>query len=294
MPHRTPTNATDALRPPHELAHTNFEMVVRRLANDLAFGTDESLFVGSGLEFAQSRPYEPGDSIRQMDWRITARLGRPFVKQYETLKRIPMYIVVDTSSSMSVSSTVLTKHDLAIWIAAAMGLIGIRRLSPVAIAGAGGRATRLEPSLSQTDLWRVLEPLRAHGAAEHTTVGARLFSMEPQLARASLVIVMSDFHDPEAIAALRQTAQRHDVVAIHLQDHAERGQLRAGFMRVVEAETGREFLAGGRTTWTRPDDISRELTRAGVSYLLLRTDEPFIPALRHFLTTRAVLARGGR
>ncbi len=106
-------------------------MVVRRLADDLAFGTDDSLFVGSGLEYAQSRPYEPGDPVKQLDWRISAKTGKAFVKQYESLRRIAMYLVVDTSSSMSVSSGPLSKHDLAIWIAAALGLVAHRRLSPV-------------------------------------------------------------------------------------------------------------------------------------------------------------------
>ncbi|MDG1358807.1 MAG: DUF58 domain-containing protein, partial [Phycisphaerales bacterium] len=64
------------LGPPEELAHGDFEMVVRRLADDLAFGTDTSLFTGSGLEYAQSRPYEPGDPVKQIDWRMSARTSR--------------------------------------------------------------------------------------------------------------------------------------------------------------------------------------------------------------------------
>ena len=99
-----PKENQHSLRPPNELVHADFEMVARRLADDLAFGSDTSLFVGSGLEYAQSRPYEPGDSVRQLDWRITAKTGKAFVKQYETLKRIAMFLVLDTSSSMSVSS----------------------------------------------------------------------------------------------------------------------------------------------------------------------------------------------
>ena len=139
------------LRPPDELSHANFEMVVRRMADDLAFGTDASLFVGGGLEYAQSRPYEPGDPVRQIDWKITARADRAYLKQYETLKRMSMYLVVDTSASMSVSSSRLTKHDLSIWIASAIGLIGLRRLSPVAVVGGGERETRVEPSLRVTN-----------------------------------------------------------------------------------------------------------------------------------------------
>ena len=268
-------------------------MVARRLADDMAFGTDTSLFVGSGLEYAQSRPYEPGDSIRQMDWRITAKTGKAFVKQYETLKRIAMYLVIDTSSSMSVASTPLTKHDMAIWIASAIGLVGLRRLSPVAVVGGGERETRLEPSLAQGDLWRAMEPLRIQAHAESTQLGERIRSLEPRLARSSILIVLSDLHDPKLSSSLRHAAQKHDVVVLHLEDPSESGKLRAGFFRGVEAETGRMFLGGGTSRWKGQPAIVQELIGAGISYLHLRTDLPFLPPLRHFLGSRNMMARAG-
>ena len=143
-------------------------MVVRRLADDLAFGTDTSMFTGSGLEYAQSRPYEPGDPIKQIDWRMTARSTRTYVKEYEALKRTEVHLLLDTSASMSVSSTSLTKHDLAVWIASAVGVLAQRRLSPCAVIGAGERATRFEPSLLRSDLWQAIEPLRiGFGQGDH-------------------------------------------------------------------------------------------------------------------------------
>ncbi len=274
------------LRPPDELTHLDFEMVVRRLADDLAFGSDASLFVGSGLEYAQSRPYEPGDPVKQIDWRISARLGRAYIKQYETLKRIAMYLVIDTSSSMSAASTRLTKHDMAIWIASAIGLVGLRRMSPVGVVGGGERETRLELSLARGDLWRAIEPLRMHATGETTSVGERLRTLEPRMNRSSLVIVISDLHDPEAVSALRHVAQKHDVIALHLEDPAERGHLRGGFVRGIEAETGTTFTAGGRTRWRIESETARELAGAGIGYLHLTTDRVFVPALRHFLASR--------
>ncbi|MCP4939393.1 MAG: DUF58 domain-containing protein, partial [Phycisphaeraceae bacterium] len=140
------------LGPPEELAHGDFEMVVRRLADDLAFGTDTSLFTGSGLEYAQSRPYEPGDPVKQIDWRMSARTSRTYVKEYEALKRVDVNIVVDTSASMAVGSTRITKQDLAIWLASAIGVLAQRRLSPCSVIGGGDRRTRVEPSLLRSDL----------------------------------------------------------------------------------------------------------------------------------------------
>lgn len=284
----TPAN----LKKPDALARGDFEMVVRRLADDLAFGADNSLFVGGGLEYAQSRPYQPGDSVRMLNWRLTARTGRPYVKEYEALKRTCLYIVVDTSASMAVASRPVSKHDLAVWIAAAVGLVGQRRMSPVAIVGAGGRETRIEPSLARGDLWRAIEPLRVGSLAEPTLLGERLRGLAMRLHRSSVVIVLSDLHDPDAAAALRRAAQSHDCLVLHMQDPAEAEPLRAGFFRGQESETGETFLAHSRTRWSAADTLKSELIRCGVDYLRLRTDESFIPSLRYFLATRGGLLRG--
>jgi len=285
--------AKQILRPPDELARGDFELVVRRLADDLAFGMDTSRFVGSGLEYAKSRPYSPGDPIKMLDWRVTARTGKPFVKEYETLKRTGIFIVLDTSASMSVSSTVLTKHDMGVWIASAIGLVGQRRLSPVAIVGAGERETQLKLSMLRSDLWHALEPLRASSVSEETRLAERLRDLDVRADRTSLLIVISDLQDPEMLPAMRHAAQKHDCVAIHLMDPAERGGLRAGFFRGQEAESGATFVAGGRTQWKREDTVATDLARSGVSYLRLQTNEMFLAPLRHFLSYRAGIS-GGR
>jgi len=284
--------AETVLRPPNELSRGDFEMVVRRLADDLAFGTDASLFVGSGIEYASSRPYIPGDSIRMLNWRLTARTGKPFVKEYEALKRTTVYLVVDTSASMSIASTEPNKHALAVWIAAAVGLVAQRRLSPVGVVGGGERETRLTPSLLGNDLWHSLEPLRDGSFSEETNLAERITRLDAHADRSSVIIVLSDLHDPNILSALRHAAQKHDCAAIHFLDPAELGHLRAGFFRGQEAETGRSFLGHGRTRWARESEVRSELVRCGVSYLRLVTDRSFIAPLRHFLASRASVLRG--
>ena len=287
------------LGPPEELAHGDFEMVVRRLADDLAFGTDTSLFTGAGLEYAQSRPYEPGDPVKQIDWRISARTSRTYVKEYEALKRIDVNIVVDTSASMSVGSTRITKQGLAIWLASAIGVLAQRRLSPCSVIGGGERRTRVEPSLLRSDLWRSIEPLRAGRTDEGTRIGEGIRELVARARRASMVVVLSDLHDPQAVDAIREAAQRHDVVVLRLRDPAERDRLRAGFIRGREAETGRPFFGHGRTSWRNDgtgedaEDVGRRLARAGAGFLMLDVDQPVLSPLRQFLGSRAGTG-GGR
>ena len=284
---------TTILRPPDELARGDFEMVVRRLADDLAFGMDLSRFIGSGLEYAQSRPYSPGDPIKMMDWKITARLGKPFVKEYDTPKRTNVFIIVDTSASMGISSAMITKHDLAVWIASAIGLIAQRRMSPVGVIGGGERETRLNPSLNRADLWQSLDPLRASNLSEGTRLSDRLADLDLRAKRSSVFIVISDLHDLDAIPAIRHASQKHDCVAIHLMDPAERGRLRAGFFRGQEAESGRSFVAHSNSAWGREGEVAADFARCGTSYLRLQTDQPFIAPLRHFLSFRPMMG-GGR
>ena len=292
-------HAHPELGPPEQLAHGDFEIVVQRLAEDLAFGTDASLFTGSGLEYAQSRIYEPGDPIKQIDWKLSARTQRIHVKEYEALKRTAVYLLLDTSASMSVSSGGISKHDLGVWSAAAIGLVAQKRLSPCAIVGAGERRTRHEPSLLRSDLWQALEPLRMMDHSEGTNLASRMQDLVIRAPRSSMIVVLSDLHDPEALVSIRRGIQKHDVVVLQLRDPAEREPLRAGFFRGREAETGREFIGHGRQHWRSSiddhagEDLGRAIMRSGGSWLLLDTDKPFVPLLRHFLSSRA-LAGGGR
>ena len=108
------------------------------------------------------------------------------------------------------------------------------------------------------------------------------------------MITLSDLHDEGAVPALKLLAQRHDVVVIRLQDPVETGLRGAGFLRAGEAESGRVFVTRAARRWADPDESARELKRAGVDHLVVRTDRPFVADLRNFLKARNVLGRGKR
>ena len=230
--------------------------------------------------------------MRLLNWRLTARTGRAYVREYEALKRTSVYIFIDTSASMAVRSVARSKHDLAIWIASALGLVAQRRMSPVALVGAGERTVALVASLSRNDLWQSLEPLRAHDFTEGTELAARIRQIAARATRASLFVVLSDLHDPDAVSAIRHAAQKHDVAVMHLLDPSETKPVRAGFFRGREAETGRSFLGTSRTQFGNPDETRAELLRSGADYLRLETDQAFLAPLRHYLGARGLLARG--
>lgn len=280
-------HAASGLDRPEELAERQFELIVRRLADDLAYGADASRFVGSGIEYAQTRPYVPGDPVRQLDWRVSARTGKPHIKEYEAMKRIPSWLVVDTSESMFVQSTALSKHGMAVWLAAALGLVALRRLSPVAVVSGGDRPGDTRPSLLRGRLWNGLERMRMRLAPEPTMIAEVIQDLAMRSARRGLFVVISDLHAPGVLHALKLTAQRHDVVVLQPIDPAESSGSPAGFFRAAEAETGQSFLASSGSGWLDGEQgFGPELAGAGVDHLALRTDADVITPLQRFLAMR--------
>lgn len=228
-------NNSELLRSPAALTARQFELIVRRLAEDLTYGSDLSRFVGSGTEYAQTRLFALGDPVRAIDWRVTARTGRAHVKDYQATKRVGVFIVVDTSASMRVKSGLketrnvtrgegsrsntrtptplplplgggdqgISKFDAAVWIASVLALVAVWRRSPVAILeGCGGEAAqnqRLEPTLSSARVWQAIHGLRARTAEEEnrgTDLLGPLEKIEGLTKTVAAVVVLSDLHAP--------------------------------------------------------------------------------------------------
>lgn len=271
-----------------------FRLAVKRLADSLNFGTDRSPFLGSGQEYVQSRPYEPGDPIKAMDWRVMARTGKPFIKEYEATKRMAAWLLVDTSASMTVSSQTLSKYAWAVQIAGALAFACLDRASPAGLLAVGERELRLEPSLSRDRVLQWLHLLRHYRCTERTTLSMRLSQLIPALPNRAMLIVLSDLHDPDALAVLKLAAQRHETVVIQLQDPAERPVQGTGFFRVREAESGREYLSQGSAAAIDAAAVAASLRRSGVDHLLLPTDASILTPLRQFIQARGVLGRLAR
>ena len=272
-----------------------FAWAVRRLADTLSYGTDPSPFLGPGIEYAQSRGYVPGDSIKSIDWRITARTGRVHVKEYEAPKRVPVYVVVDTSASMTVSSTEVSKYNWAVRLAGGLALASLARMSPVGLAGCGERDDLHFPaSLSRQRVFTWLHRLRHFNLDESTRLGETLRRLEPMMADRSLLFVLSDLHDPLGPPVLKPLAQKHDCVVLQLRDPAERGRIGGGLFRAGEAETGETFISTGNSRWLHEHEVASELSKARVDHLVLDTDRNFLPFLTAFLRRRDCLGRMAR
>jgi len=128
--------------------------------------------------------------------------------------------------------------------------------------------------------------LRRHDFTEATSLARRARELAPSLRRRTTIVVLSDLHDPGSLEALQVLAQQHDCVVLHFEDPAERGVAGTGFFRGREAESGEAFLGRGGRPWVDTSAWKAELTRFGIDYLHLPTDEPMVGKLRHFLKHR--------
>ncbi len=271
-----------------------FFVAVKRLADSLSYGTDRSPFLGAGIEYVQSRTYQWGDPIRAIDWKVTARTGRLYIREYEAPKQMPCYLLLDTSASMAVSSTPRSKYAQAVHIAGGLAFACLDRMSPVGMVGVGSSSMRIEPSLSRQQIMQWLHRLRSYRYDEATELGRRIAELSPTLKSRALIIALSDLHDPEGVPALKLLAQTHDVVLIQMRDPAEQELRGAGFIRAQEAESGRSFVTHGRAQWLDQPTLETDLKKAGIDHLVVETDKPFAHRLRHFFASRDLLGKGAR
>jgi len=281
--------------PQHDkLDSRRFALAIRALADSLNYGTDPSPYLGGGTEYVQSRHYQAGDPVRSIDWRITARTRKYHIKEFETPKRMPCYLLVDTSASMTVSSTERSKYHTATLIAGGLALACLDRVSPVAVVGVGQRELRYPPSLSRDKIMEWLHKLRSYDVNESTLLATRIRELGPLLTERALIVALSDLHQPSAIRPLKRLGQQHDVVAIQLIDPAEQQLRGGGFLRAREAETGRNLTTRGRRMAGDQQALVQSMRRGRVDLFRIVTNQPYAWRLRHFFQHRGLLGKGAR
>lgn len=281
--------------PAHDhLDSREFIIAVKRLADSLSYGSDSSPFLGTGSDYVQSRIYQPGDPVKLIDWRITARTGKVYVKEFEAPKQMPIYLLLDTSASMCVSSIGKSKYAWAVQLATGIALAAQERMSPVGVLGCGESELHVKPTLARNTVYQWSHHLRYHDFHEKTSLTESIRQLIPSLKNKCLIFVLSDLHDNGVLDALKLLAQEHDTVVLQLQDPAEKGSIGGGVFRAQEVETKKMFVAHGHSKWFDHEALGHELTHCGVDHLLLPTGEPFLHRLRNFLKARDYFGKGAR
>jgi len=195
------------------------EIVSRHLVESALAGDYLSTFKGSGLEFAEVREYEPGDEVRSIDWNVTARLGRPFVKVHQEERELTLVLVVDVGASMATGSQG-DKRELAAQVAAALGLAASRGGDRVGFLFFSDRVEGwLPPKRGRGHLLRGLRDLLVlQPQGRGSDIGAALRHLSQAQRRRAAVFVLSDLLMDLENPAFKAAARRHDLVAVRTSD----------------------------------------------------------------------------
>ena len=290
---------------PHEVAGLGgIELVAEGVVEGFLSGLHRSPYRGFSVEFAEHRPYQPGDELRYLDWKVVGRRDRLYVKQYEEETNLRATIVLDVSRSMGWSGDPehrLTKLDYAARLAAALALVLLRQRDATGLIAFDDDVRLALPPRTRAGQWhavaRALAGLEAGGGTAAERALARVTDL---LRRRGLVVFVSDLlvERELVLLALRYLRHRgHQVVVFHLMDPAERALDRAEESRFVDPESGEGVVAS-------PRDLEREyratvdrvvaawrgaLRSSGIGYHHVTTETPFGYALRRAAEGRARL-----
>jgi uncharacterized protein (DUF58 family) len=306
------------------------EVRTNRLVNDTMGGAYLSGFKGRGMDFEELREYMFGDDVRDIDWNVTHRLGRPFVKHFREERELTAVLAVDVSASSQFGSANRTKREFAAEIAATLAMSAAKNGDKVALLLFTDEVELfVPPRKGRRHILRLVrEMLMFKPKKRATDISRALVFLNHVLNRRAIVFLLTDFlhgngtpnsrsaslsvsnlpnggsafQSRDVIAELGLTNTRHDVVCLHLHDPRESILPDAGLVTIEDAETGEllEIDSARNSVREKFSNLNQErlaqldqaLNRTAVDTLRLNTSEPFAPKLQRFFEIRRGRRRG--
>lgn len=274
------------------------EIRTNHLVNDVFSGEYHSVFKGRGMEFAEVREYQPGDDIRTIDWNVTARIGRPYVKRFIEERELTVMLLVDASASGEFGTITRMKGEIAVELCALLAFSAIKNNDRVGLLIFTDQVERfIPPKKGRKHVLRVIrELLYVRPAHTGTDIAQALEYVNRVMTRRSIVFLVSDFLTHGYATALRIANQRHDVVAITVTDPRETDLPAVGFLELEDAETGLELLidtydAAWRSAFRAQSlreraERDRLFRSMSIDAVHVMTDRPYIEPLINFFRAR--------
>lgn len=303
---RRATSGAALLDPAVLASIDSLELLARGVVEGFLAGLHRAPHLGTSLDFAEHRAYEPGDDIRRVDWRLYGRTDRHYVRLYEAETNADFTLLVDVSRSLDFRGAPdrLTKFDYARFLAASLAYLASTQRDRVGLTTFAGEVIEsIPPAARHRDF--VLRALESAEPAEGGGLADAAETLGGSLKRRGLVGVVSDFYEPpdvteRAFAALR--GRGHDVIAFHVLDPWERSLPRMEATLFEDLETGRRMpvdpVEAGERFRARVDEHLRAVAAAllalRVDHVLLDTATPLSVALARFLAHRRVALRTRR
>jgi len=275
------------------------EITTRGLVNDVFSGEYHSVFKGRGMEFSEVREYQVGDDIRTIDWNVTARYGKPFVKVFEEERELTVILMVDASSSGEFGSFDRMKGEIGVEICALLAFSAIKNNDKVGLIIFTDQVEKyIPPRKGKSHVLRVLRELLYFKPEDRMTdVGGALEFLNRVARRRSVVFLVSDFLSKDFERPLRIANKKHDLVAVHLVDPRETELPDVGYLELEDAETGERILVDTSDShlrrlyaetsaeiMTRRDRLFKSMN---VDSVVIHSDRSYIEPLMRFFRMRA-------
>jgi uncharacterized protein (DUF58 family) len=248
------------------------EITTKLLADGLVTGNSNSIFKGQGIEFSEIRDYRPGDDIRAIDWKVTARFNHPYIKEFIEERDLQIYFVIDLSESGSFGTNI-SKKQKALEIIASLMFAALRNNDRMGVFLITDRVERFIPAKKgRKHLLQALNLIVSFTPKSlKTDLKTSLVQISKIIKRKSVLFVISDFIDEsEFLKPLKILREKHDIIALKIADLREKEIPDVGLIELEDKETGEQILV----------DTSDEDFRNSYSKLISNNELQFISNLR--------------
>ena len=268
------------------------EIKTRGLSSNIFAGQYHSAFKGRGMAFSEVREYQYGDDVRDIDWNVTARFHKPYVKVFEEERELTVMLLIDVSGSQNFGTQHQMKRDMVTEIAATLAFSAIQNNDKIGVIFFSDKIEKYIPPKKGRKhiLYIIREMLDFHADSLHTDVGQAIEFLTSVSKRRCTAFLLSDFYvRQDFLQQLTIANRKHDVVAIQVYDKRGRDLPDVGLMKVVDAETGfeqyidtssKKMREAYRRYWeNRQNGLKETFAKSNVDSVTIATDEDFVKAL---------------
>ena len=276
------------------------EIKTRGLSNNIFAGEYHSAFKGRGMAFSEVREYQYGDDIRDIDWNVTARFSKPYVKVYEEERELTVVLLIDVSGSQDFGTISQTKRQMAAEIAATLAFSAIQNNDKVGVIFFSDRIEKfIPPKKGRKHILLIIrELLDFKPESRKTDIGQAIEFLTNAIKKRCTVFLLSDFEDTnDFLSELTIANRRHDVVALQLYDQRMAELPDVGIIKMRDSESGQEMYVdtsskkirlAHRDWWTKQQLRLREMfAMSGIDNVSIRTDEDYVKALMGLFRRRS-------
>lgn len=268
------------------------EIKTRGLSRNIFAGQYHSAFKGRGMAFSEVREYQYGDDIRDIDWNVTARYNKPYVKVFEEERELTVMLLVDVSASQDFGTHLSVKRDVVTEIAATLAFSAIQNNDKIGVIFFSDKIEKFIPPKKGKKhiLYIIRELINFQAESPQTDMGMALKFLTNAIKKRCTTFMISDFIDvKDYYNALTIANRKHDIVALQVYDSLETQLPSVGLMKILDAETGSEHWIDTSSRKVRQtykdwwqkqqDSMQISFNRSKVDSVSVRTDEDYVKAL---------------